>query len=53
LAGRAEPVTVPAAAPSVTAFSQAACSGSTIFGAVGPTGLPKIQLMPMRIRKRR
>ena len=26
-----------------------ACAGSTIFGAVGPTGLPKIQLMPTRI----
>ena len=41
---------VPAAAPSVTAFSQSAWAGSMICGAVGPTGLPKIQLMPMRIR---
>jgi hypothetical protein len=39
----------PLAASSVTAFSHSACSGATSLGAVGPTGLPKIQLMPMRI----
>ena len=33
-----------------TSVSHLACSGLTIFGAVGPKGLPKIQLMPMRIR---
>ena len=31
-------------------FSQPAATGSTSLGAVGPTGLPKIQLMPTRIR---
>jgi len=30
--------------------SHCACSGLTICGAVGPTGTPKIQLMPTRIR---
>jgi len=44
------PVMVPAATPSVTAFSQSAWAGSTTCGAVGPTGLPKTQLMPIRIR---
>ena len=40
----------PAAPAAVfSASSHAACSGLTIDGAVGPTGLPKIQLMPMRI----
>ncbi len=44
--GRIEPG---AAASSVTDFSQSACSGAISLGAVGPTGLPNIQLMPMRI----
>ena len=39
--------TVPPSA--VTCSSQAACSGLTRCGAVGPTGTPKIQLMPTRI----
>ena len=30
--------------------SQACCAGSTSIGAVGPTGRPKIQLIPMGIR---
>jgi len=33
-----------------TVASHCACSGLTIWGAVGPTGTPKIQLMPTRIR---
>ena len=33
-----------------TSASHLACSGLTMLGAVGPKGLPKIQLMPMRIR---
>ena len=33
----------------VTCSSQAACSGLTRCGAVGPNGTPKIQLMPTRI----
>ena len=32
------------------ALSHSVCSGETVIGAVGPTGLPKIQLMPTRIR---
>ncbi len=44
--GGAAGTAVPAA---FTASSQAALAGSTSFGAVGPIGLPKIQLMPMRI----
>ncbi len=39
--------TVPPSA--VTCSSQAACSGLTRCGAVGPNGTPKIQLMPTRI----
>lgn len=35
---------------SATALSQSAWAWSMICGAVGPTGLPKIQLMPKRIR---
>ena len=31
-------------------LSHLMCSGFTTLGAVGPTGLPKIQLMPTRIR---
>ena len=46
MAGMAEPA-VPAI--SVTFFSHSACSGATSRGAVGPTGVPKIQLMPTRI----
>ena len=41
--GRAEP-------GEVTSASHLAYTGSTMAGAVGPTGLPKIQLMPTRIR---
>ena len=45
--GTAEPV-APAAA--VTSANHLVCSGLTMLGAVGPNGLPNIQLMPMRIR---
>src|SRR5690606_38198398 len=38
------------AAASLMLVSQAAYSGFTMVGAVGPTGTPKIQLMPTRIR---
>ena len=31
-------------------LSHSVCSGERVSGAVGPTGLPKIQLMPTRIR---
>jgi len=47
MAGRAEPG---AAASLPASASQRRCSGSGTLGAVGPTGLPKIQLMPTRIR---
>ena len=47
-AGTAGSAPLPAAC--LAASSQARCSGLTTLGAVGPTGLPKIQLMPMRIR---
>ena len=46
-AGSTEPG---APALAVTWASHCACSGLTTAGAVGPTGLPKIQLMPTRIR---
>ena len=43
-------IVVPAAfAASFNASSQATWSGLMMEGAVGPTGFPKIQLMPMRI----
>ena len=47
MAGSAEPGDVAAAVASANHF---ACSGLTTDGAVGPNGLPKIQLMPMRIK---
>ena len=34
----------------VTVSTQACASGLTVLGAVGPTGRPKIQLIPIRIR---
>ena len=37
-------------AAAAAASSHCLCSGLTMLGAVGPTGLPKIQLMPMRIK---
>src|SRR5574343_757377 len=39
-----------APASALTVASHCACSGFTIWGAVGPTGTPKIELMPTRIR---
>ena len=56
LAARARPLgmagtLLPAALAAVaTSASHLACSGFTTLGAVGPKGLPKIQLMPTRIR---
>ena len=47
IAGKAEPGDVAAAAASA---NHLACSGLTTEGAVGPNGLPNIQLMPMRMR---
>ena len=42
--------TLPLAAACLAASSQARCSGLGTEGAVGPKGLPKIQLMPILIR---
>ena len=47
MAGNVEPGALAAAA---AASNHCLCSGLTMLGAVGPTGLPKIQLMPMRIK---
>ena len=45
--GGSDDETAPTA--SCIAFSHAVCVGSTIFGAVGPTGRPNIQSMPIFI----